>query len=221
MKFSVIIPVYNQAEYLHEAIESARDQTVPCEIIVINDGSTDKSLEVARSYKEVKVIDQVNKGLASARNTGIMNATGDYILPLDADDILLETCVEKMIKAAEETGSDVIAPSFRVFGIENADLVLAGLPTLQDFLIANRLPYFSAIKRSLLLEIGGYNPRMSLGYEDWDLWIDIYKRQKGLCVLQEILVLYRKKASSMLTEADKHRDLLINQMKRNHPTLYA
>src|SRR3990167_2888452 len=84
-KISVIIPSYNQASYLPDAIESVLTQKVaPHEIIVVDDGSTDGSLEIARKYA-VKVIVQVNKGLPSARNTGIMNATGDYILPLDAE----------------------------------------------------------------------------------------------------------------------------------------
>lgn len=223
MKTTIIIPVYNQAEYLPEAIESALAQTVPCEIIVVNDGSTDKSLEVAKAYenKGVKVVSQVNKGLASARNTGIMNATGDYILPLDADDILLESCVERIEKAAAANDSDVIAPSFKTFGTSNDEVILSKIPNIQDFLVANRLGYFSAIKRSVLLEIGGYNPRMSLGYEDWDTWLDIFKRNHSLCLLEDVLVLYRTKANSMITVADRHRDLLIAQMKRNHPSLYV
>lgn len=222
MKTTVVIPCYNQAEYLPEAIDSALAQTVPCEIIVVNDGSTDKSLEIAKSYesKGVKVINQVNKGLASARNTGIMNMTGEYFFPLDSDDIMLETCIEKIEEAAKEHNSDVIAPSFKAFGVQNAELVLGTLPTIQDFLIANRLGYFSAIKKSVLLEVGGYNPRMSIGYEDWDLWLDIFKREKSICLLPNILVLYRTKVNSMLTEADKHRDLLVRQMMTNHPELY-
>ena len=89
---SIIIPCYNQAEYLPQAIESALNQKTgeDFEVIVVNDGSTDNSLEIAKSYKGIKVISQVNKGLSSARNTGIMNAIGDYILFLDADDNFYE-----------------------------------------------------------------------------------------------------------------------------------
>lgn len=223
MKFSIGIPCYNQAEYLPEAIESALAQTIPCEIVVVDDGSTDKTLEIAKSYesKGVKVVSQVNKGLPSARNTAIMNTSGEYFLPLDADDILLETCVEKMQQAAQEHAVDVIAPAFKVFGVQNGEVKFSGLPSLPEFTIANRLPYFSAIKRETLLKVGGYNPRMSLGYEDWDLWLDLFKREASICLIQDILVLYRTKANSMLTEADKHRDLLVAQMRRNHPTLYG
>lgn len=79
-KVTIGIPLYNQQDYVADAIESALSQTIPCEIIVVNDGSTDKSLEVAQRYENdgVKIINQVNKGLPSARNTVIMNMTGEF-----------------------------------------------------------------------------------------------------------------------------------------------
>src|SRR3990167_5315453 len=90
---SVVIPCFNMQEYLSDAIDSVLSQTVkPHEIIIINDGSTDHSLDIAKSYESqgVRVISQVNKGLSSARNTGLMNATGEFILYLDSDDMLME-----------------------------------------------------------------------------------------------------------------------------------
>lgn len=210
------IPSYQQAQFLPDAIESALSQTYPCEVIVCDDGSTDGSLEVAEKYP-IKVIKQSNKGLASARNTIILNMKGDYLLPLDADDILKDTCVEKMEKAIKETKSDVISPSFKSFGVNNGEVILSGFPDLAALMQANYLPYFSAIRKEVLLEVGGYNPKMIWGYEDWDLWIDIFKRGHSLTVLQDVLVLYRTKNESMLTEALKHHDELMDQMKRNHP----
>lgn len=220
---SIIIPVYNQAEYLADAIESALDQTKPCEIIVINDGSTDFSLKVADSYKGqgVKVINQANKGLPSARNAGIMSATGEYVLPLDADDLLVENCIEKMELAIGQYSADVIAPSFKTFGVTNGEAILTRIPTLQEFLSGNRLGYFCAIKKSVLQEVGGYNPKMKWGWEDYDLWIDIFKRQHSLCILQDVLVLYRTKEHSMIHDANAHAGELHDQMKRNHPEIYG
>lgn len=220
---SIIIPVYNQAEYLPDAIESALGQTVACDVLVVNDGSTDTSLEVAKRYESqgVQVINQVNKGLPSARNTGVMNATGDYILPLDADDILLENCVERMEQAIAVNGADVIAPSFKCFGISNGEIILSKLPTMEDFKRGNRLGYFSAIKRDVLLEVGGYNPKMVFGWEDYDLWIDLFKRGKTLTLLSEVLVLYRTKEHSMIHIADAHAQELLAQMIKNHPEIYV
>ncbi len=216
MKYTIIIPSYNQQDYLADAIESALDQTVPCEVIVIDDGSTDNSLAIARNYEpRIKVISQVNKGLSSARNTGIMNATGDYILPLDADDILLSNCVETMMKY----DADIIAPSLKLFGLHENELILAQA-TLKDFREANRIGYFSAIRKSKLLEIGGYSPRMTWGYEDLHLWINLLSTGASLKVLQDVLVLYRTKEFSMLTTAQQHHQELISQIVKDFPHFY-
>lgn len=226
---SIVIPCYNQAEFLEECVESAYNQTQAAhEIIIVNDGSTDNTAEIAERYKfpqfpgiesPVKVIHQVNKGLPSARNTGIMNATGDYIWFLDADDMLKGNAIEVMTRNIYQYNSDVIAPSFEHFGLRN-DQIILGSFNMEDLKVANRIGYFSAIRRSTLLEVGGYNPKMRWGFEDWDIWFDLFKRGKTLVTLQDILVRYRIKDNSMLTEANKHADELMGQIQRNHPHLW-
>lgn len=218
MKVSIIIPVYKQADTLGEAIKSALNQTVPCEIIVINDGSPDNAEEVARKYP-IKVINQVNKGLASARNTGIMNATGDYLLPLDSDDILKLNCVERILQVAQETNADVIAPSIQTFGKGYQVTTLMPEPKLEDFKIGNRIAYCSAIKREVLLEVGGYSPRMEKGWEDYHLWFNLLIRGKRIVTIPEPLVLYRTKESSMWLDAEKHKDELWAQIYKDFPHL--
>lgn len=220
MKFSVIIPSFNQQEFLPDAIESALDQTrKPCEIIVVDDRSTDLSLEIARKYP-VKVISQVNKGLAAARNTGIMNAAGDYVLPLDADDILMPNCLERIEDYTVDNSADIMAPSFKNFGILNSEIILHPQPTIELMTQGNMLPYFSAIKREALLECGGYSPRMTWGYEDYHLWFDLLSRGKTVVTIPEVLVLYRTKENSMLTEANKHRDELMGQIAKDFPSVW-
>lgn len=222
MDLTIIIPSYNQAEFLPEAIESALNQTVPSEIIVVDDGSTDNSLEVAKSYgPQIVVVSQVNKGLASARNTGFMWSNGGYILPLDADDVLLPNCVEEILKIVEKTDADVIAPSIRTFGIAEQTTILMPEPTLEDFKIGNRIPYCSAIKRSALLQVGGYSPRMTEGYEDLHLWINLLTRGKTIVTIPEPLVRYRIKKHSMITEAKKHHDKLMAQIYKDFPQFNA
>lgn len=230
-RISCIIPVYNQAEYLEDCVESVYAQNVH-EIIIIDDGSTDGSGEIADRYmfkqfpgveSPVKVIHQVNKGLASARNTGIMNATGDWILPLDSDDILKENAIQKfteVIYQSQGQNPDVIAPSFECFGLRDDKVILGGFGQ-EDLKTANRLGYFSLIKRSKLLEIGGYNSKMRWGFEDWDLWFDLFKRGAKILVLEDILVRYRIRENSMLTESNKHSDELMGQMKINHPEVFG
>lgn len=216
------IPSYNQQEYLPDAIDSALVQTVPCEIIVCDDGSTDNSLEIARRYGDkIKVISQVNKGLASARNTIIMNMTGEFLLPLDADDILQSNAIEKIQEIIDkDPRADIVAPSFKTFGTTNQEVIIGGANVMQ-FLEVNRIGYFSAIRKSKLLEIGGYSPRMTWGFEDLHLWINLLNRGAKLVTMKDILILYRTKEHSMLTTANEHKDELMAQIKKDFAELYV
>lgn len=102
IKFSIIVPVYNVEKYLKKCINSILNQTYKnYEIIIINDGSTDKSKKILESYKNidnVKIINQTNKGLSVARNIGIKNATGDYLLFVDSDDYIDNDLLENLNK---------------------------------------------------------------------------------------------------------------------------
>jgi glycosyltransferase involved in cell wall biosynthesis len=99
---SVVIPCYNSARYLRESIESALAQSYPrIEIIVVDDGSTDETTRIARSYG-VRYIYQANRGISAARNTGILHSRGEYVLFLDHDDRLLPRAVETGVRLLEE-----------------------------------------------------------------------------------------------------------------------
>ena len=86
---TVMIPCYNQARFLGEAIESVLSQSHPDFVVVVDDGSTDNTSEVASSYGQVRLIRQENRGLAAARNRGLSEARGEYVVFLDSDDRLL------------------------------------------------------------------------------------------------------------------------------------
>jgi len=216
---SIIIPVWNQAQYLAEAIESALAQTHPDkEIIVIDDGSPDKAAEIAAQYP-VRLVRQRNKGLASARNTGIMWAYGEYVLPLDSDDILKPECVERIVSVARETNADIIAPSIECFGIAEQATILMPAPTIEDFKGGNRIAYCSAVKRSVLLEVGGYSPRYDAlgGWEDLALWYDLLTRGRRIVTIPEPLVRYRVKEKSMWRDAEKNKEALWEQIIKDFP----
>lgn len=221
MRFTICIPAYDQQEYLPDAIESALNQTVQAEVIVVNDGSPDHTREIASRYP-VKLINQINKGLASARNAGIMAMTGDIFLPLDSDDMLMDDCVEKMQKVFNETNADVVAPSMKCFGEANDTIIIMKEPKIDDFRTANRIPYASAIKRECLLECGGYQPRMDSlgGFEDYSLWFDLLTRGKKIIGIQEPLLLYRTKQKSMWREAVKNSVALHAQMEKDFPHVW-
>src|SRR5215211_9350661 len=92
---SVVIPCYNQAHFLGEAIESVLSQSYRnFEILVVDDGSTDNTSEVASRYERVRIVRQENRGLSGARNRGLREAKGEYVVFLDADDRLLPGALE-------------------------------------------------------------------------------------------------------------------------------
>lgn len=218
IKFSCVIPCYNQAEYLSEAIESVLTQTYkPHEIIVVNDGSPDDTRYVAKQY-QVKYIEQTNRGLASARNTGIMNMTGDWFMPLDADDMMTENCLQRIADTiAENPDADIIAPSFKEFGVRDTTIILMKDPGFEDFKTANRIGYFSAVKKDALLEVGGYSSKMTWGFEDYHLWINLLLNGKKIVTIPEVLILYRTKENSMIYEANLHATELYSQMYKDFP----
>lgn len=111
-KVSVIVPIYNKEKELKKCLKSIIKQTYQnLEIILINDGSTDKSLEVCEQYaksdKRIKVISKINEGVDLARHAGIKKCTGDYVTFVDSDDSLIKNAIELLVKALEKTNSDI------------------------------------------------------------------------------------------------------------------
>ena len=121
-KLTIVVPLYNVASYIKACIDSVLSQqtTFGIEVIMVDDGSTDRSLAIAKAcaeqYPHIKVISQENKGLGGARNTGLLNASGEYILFLDADDRLSENALSELIKTAEEQQADIL--EFSAMGID-------------------------------------------------------------------------------------------------------
>jgi glycosyltransferase involved in cell wall biosynthesis len=219
MLVSVIIPCYKQAEYLPDCIESVRKQTYKeIEIIVVDDGSPDTTAEIAAQFP-VKLIRQSNKGLANARNAGIMNARGQYILPLDADDKLHPDCITELVRVAKATQADIIAPSMRTFGTSDETVILMAAPTLEDFRTGNRIPYASLIRKSALLEVGGYSSRMERGWEDYHLWFNLLTRGKRIVTIPQPLFMYRTKEESMWTRTKGHEKELWDQIFKDFPEI--
>lgn len=122
---SIIVPMYNVEKYIEKCITSLIEQTYKnCEIIIVNDGSEDKSKEIAEKIaiqnNNIKIINQKNSGVSVARNTGIENANGDYIIFVDADDYLAEDFVEYMVKLIKTNNSE-FAYSISNFKKENEE----------------------------------------------------------------------------------------------------
>lgn len=115
---SIVIPVYNAAAYLNRCVKSVVEQTYHhLEIILVDDGSKDNSLQICKEWGEkddrIQVIGQINKGVSSARNSGIKNATGDYLLLLDSDDWLATDTCENLLRYSELQNADCVVYGIR------------------------------------------------------------------------------------------------------------
>lgn len=225
-KTSIIISCYNYAEFVGEAIESALSQTYKnIEVVVVNDGSTDNSSEVIQAYsskyKNIIFADnKENRGVIYARNFGIQLCTGYYILPLDADDVIDSSYVQKAVKVYEEMQKyGFIYCKADFIGLEKG---IWDLPKFDK----EKIKYTNTIFSTALFakkhfeEVGGYKENMKLGYEDWDLWLSFI--EKGLTPYQipEVLFHYRKH------EISRNQSCLINEIKslrnifKNHLDYY-
>lgn len=121
-KVSIIIPIYNCEEYLHDCFESIVNQTYKkelIEVILINDGTKDNSVEICKEYKKkyqwIFIDRKENKGLSYTRNEGIEKSNGKYIIFLDSDDLLYKDAVENLVKTIEETNSDIVVSKLNSF----------------------------------------------------------------------------------------------------------
>ena len=114
---SVIVPAYNVQKYIGECLQSllAQKTSYKYEIIVVNDGSTDNTLKIINSIKcdFLRVIDKPNRGISSARNIGIKNAFGEYLIFCDADDYMAEKAIQLLIDTAKKTNADIVEGSYR------------------------------------------------------------------------------------------------------------
>jgi hypothetical protein len=218
-KVSVIIPFYNQGQYLAEAIQSVRDSGYPeLEIIVVNDGSTDPSArEVFERTEGVVKVRKENGGLSSARNAGIRAATGDYFLMLDADDKIHADYLATAVQALENNPDlAYLASHARCFGAYDCAWIPVGfVPTLMGFM--NTAGTCAIVfRRELFATCGGYDERM-VSYEDWDFLLTLHDHGLEGDVLPAEFFFYRKHLDSMLhTVASPRRAELIQYMMVKH-----
>ena len=220
---SVVLPCYNAHRFLGEALESVRRQTVPpLEIIVIDDGSTDPETiaYLAALPDDVRVVQQENRGLAGARNSGFRVARGDWVLPLDCDDRLAPTMVQQCLAAVEATGASFASAQIALFGDETGTVH----KTFNFFeqLATNQLPYCLLLRRDAWLEAGGYDESMRTGYEDWEFNIRLGERGYTGIVLDQRLFHYRVSKSGMLKSVSQRRHAANWRYSQSrHPKLFS
>lgn len=198
---SIIVPCYNQAQYLDECLQSVLNQIFQdWECIIVNDGSPDNTEEVAQEWikkdNRFKYIFISNSGVSNARNVGIQSASGEFILPLDADDKIADNYIELAInKFNEDKELTLVYCKAKKFGDVNQEWILKDF-SLQQLALENMI-FCSAFYRKHDWErIGGYDVNMISGLEDWEFWIALLKNKAKVFRLDMFGFYYRIKESS-------------------------
>lgn len=199
---SIILPVYNVSKYLDNCLDSIINQNTnfTYEIICVNDGSTDNSLEILKKYskldKRIKIISQKNQGLSVARNTGINESQGKYLMFVDSDDYISETCVEKLMNETQIISYDLVKGSYIEFNADTGKQIRK--VTFKEQIIDKK-------NKINLEKVEGHawgcvvksevfnNIRFPVGYwyEDMIMKMLVFPKCKNVRILNEPLYFYR------------------------------
>lgn len=224
---SVVIPCHNDGRYLHDALDSLQAQTFrDFETIVVDDGSTDPdSLQALRELEHecTQVIRSAQHGVVQARNTAIAAARGRYILPLDADDRIGSRYLELAVPVLEhDPRIGIVYCKAEFFGEKSGAWELPPY-RFPEILIGNVIFNCALFRREDWQRVGGFNPNMHEGWEDFDFWISLIELGRGVQQLPDTLFYYRIKPASrnaaMLEDSSRFARAYA-RIYRNHPALY-
>jgi glycosyltransferase involved in cell wall biosynthesis len=204
-QISIVVPCYNQSEFLDECLQSVLDQTYQdWECIIVNDGSQDDTEQIAKKWESkdsrFKYVYKPNGGLSSARNFGIALAIGTFILPLDSDDKISPDYINQALqKFNNNSDLKLVYCKAMKFGDSSGDWYL---PPFSLLLLARRNMIFcSGIFRKIEWEkVNGYDEKMIYGWEDWEFWIAILKNGGEVFCLDQVGFYYRTKQNSMVKQ---------------------
>lgn len=231
MKLSIVIPIYNVEKYLQQCLESCLRQNIDAEkyeIIIVNDGSTDKSFDIAKSYESlsnVRIITQKNAGLSAARNTGLKIAKGEYVWFIDSDDWIELGILEHILKELSLNKLECLRLNYRKTtddGRKLEDCILAnscnefckeGMEFLQKELGFSFYAWSFVFNRSFLLK-NGFLFAEGLVFEDLQLIPRILRKVKYIKVLPSVAYNYRQRKGSIVnTVNEKMLNSVFNILK--------
>ncbi len=221
---SVIIPCYNHGTYLPDAIASIFAQTWPdYEIIVVDDGSDDpQTLKVLEEIKDsrVSVHHTPNGHLSAARNFGIRQSRGEFILTLDADDKFAPDFLEKAAGVLREKPRVGVVTCFvRTFGSSSEETFLPEGGGVTNFLLKNNCCGNALFRHQCWVDAGGYDESMR-GFEDWNFWIGVTKNNWTVHTIPEFLFHYRDTEGSMSKSIQANRPDLYRKIVSNHVEVF-
>jgi len=223
---SVIIPCYNDDDYIKEAVHSVLLQSYAnIEIIVVDDGSNEQTKEVLRlllKEKLITLIEQENLGQSTARNVGIQNAKGEYIFVLDSDDYLGESFFDKSVQLliSDRNARLVSCYANLVYPDGTVSLYKPKGGMIKDFLINNQALGTSMFRKKDWLLCGKYDESMRKGFEDWEFFIRLLSLGGNCVVIPKVGYNYRKRMISTTSNANKIKYDLLKYIYFKHTDLY-
>lgn len=213
---TVIIPCYNDGQFIMQALQSIYNQTLsPEKIIVVDDGSSvaTKNILVGIEDPLLQIIFQENKGVSSARNHAISLAKTDFIVNLDGDDYFEPTFIEKAVELLNNN-KELIAVSSYCYTFKDDNIVELIKPLggqLKDFIVINNCSANTIFRKKCWDAVGGFDEKMLDGYEDWEFWIAALKLGGVVHIIKEVLSHYRIKEISRDQNALKNHDFELRQ----------
>ncbi len=221
--FSVIIPTYNDAHFLPEALEGLLGHSKPLEIIIVDDGSTDPesiSRLKALSDESIQVIRQENAGPAVARNHGIELATAPYILALDVDNKVNPKLLDQAeLVLQKEPKVGIVYSAKYLFG-EEERVVYPGPFKIYTMLEYNYIDTCAVFRKEVWEQVGGFDPNPE-SYEDWDFWLQAYSHGWQFHYLNQPLFWYRvRQAQSRNQLANRKKEIGQARVLQRNKELY-
>lgn len=205
---SVIIPCYNDYKYINEAVRSINNQTHKnIEIIIIDDGSNIPTKEVLKKIEQenVTIIYQKNAGPSAARNNGIRQAKGDFILTLDADDYFESVFISKALNCLKQNNKVGLVSCWIKCFFDNGivEMFKPKGGTIENFLLQNNASGNTLFRKKSWEDVQGYDEKMRNGYEDWEFNLSVIKAGWEIIIIEEYLFNYRQKVQSRNMQANK------------------
>ncbi|GAB4209821.1 MAG: hypothetical protein OHK0022_41610 [Roseiflexaceae bacterium] len=224
---TIVIPCYNHARYLPEAVASVVAQRYPhWEALIVDDGSTDASAHVAQQLvahypqQRIRLLRQGNQGLSAARNAGLAEAAGEYLLPLDADDRIAPELLEQAVAVLDQQPEvGFVYTDVLMFG-EETTRWSGGAYSLTKLRFDCPMVPATLFRTAPARLVGGFRAEMRQGYEDWDFWLRLAGAGWQGYHLPLPLVHYRRSGGSMLAGARRRDMRLRAQVIRNNAALY-
>ncbi|TGL98129.1 glycosyltransferase [Leptospira barantonii] len=222
---SVVIPCYNYGKYIDETIQSIENQTYPnWEVVIVDDGSTDPStINVLEKYKNIpkfQVCSIPQSGPSAARNFGINVAKGNFILPLDSDDLIHADYLSEAVSAYRKNSNlGIVYCEAKFFGSMKGKW---NLPEYKfpEILLDNCIFVSAVFRKSDWYEVGGFNANMKNEWEDFDFWLSLIEKGRTVYRIPKVLFYYRIGHASRSSRSLERFLPLYMQLYENHRQLY-